>query len=106
MPTPQQHLVALDDDAPDPLGSAASVPPDFVLPDRLKPKHRAAVARPNMNVGRLIQLSLFVGVEEEAVWAEAMDRGHADLAAGSTGSRADQVLSWAPSQPTEWPRVR
>jgi hypothetical protein len=85
MPTPQQHLAAPDNDAPDPLSFAASVPPDFVLPDRLEPELRAAVARSNMDVGRLVRPPILVGVEEEAVRAEAMDRGHADLELSRSG---------------------
>jgi hypothetical protein len=87
MPTPQQHPAAPDNDAPDPLSFAASVPPDFVLANRLQPELRAAVARSNVDVGRLIRLTVLVRVEEEAVRTEAVNRGHADLAEGSTGSQ-------------------
>ena len=65
----------------------ASVPRRIAQLDGREGEDRLTACGLHMDVRRIV----FAGVKEESVWAKAMNRGHADLADGSTGGHHGRV---------------
>jgi hypothetical protein len=80
MPSPQEQIAILDDDATDPHDFAGSVPLEVADEDRRQPEGSNAIARTNMDMGRFVTGVVLLAVEIEAIRTKTEDRGHAHLA--------------------------